>query len=172
MNKKKMIVDKYDTVYSFDMYVVLNPKKAEWDKRFEWLCDHSSIYDEANIKLSAYSCIGVIDKSNGRQCFVVIINELGVDELFDINTISHEAFHITMDLLNTCRLPYSDDSCEAYAYLLGYLTECIYKTAKKAWISLRWALYYIMLISYLYSILINLVQNLVNISLYMEFQWI
>lgn len=132
MNKKKMIVDKYNTVYCFDMYVVLNPNKAELDKRFEWLCDHSSIYDESNIKLSAYSCIGVIDKSNGRQCFVVIINELGVDELYDINTIAHEAFHVTMDLLNTCRLPYSDDSCEAYAYLLGYLTECIYKTAKKA----------------------------------------
>lgn len=132
MNKKKMIVDKYNTVYCFDVYVVLYPNKDELDKRFEWLDDHSSIYDEDNLKLSAYSCIGVIDKSNGRQCFVVIINELGVDELFDINTISHEAFHVTMDLLNECRLPYSDDSCEAYAYLQGYLTECIYKTAKKA----------------------------------------
>ena len=51
MNKKKMIVEKYNTVYCFDMYVVLNHNKAKIDKRFEWQCDHSSINDEDNIKL-------------------------------------------------------------------------------------------------------------------------
>lgn len=132
MNKKSIVIDKYSTVYCFDVYVVLRPNKEELDKLFEWSEDHSSIYDEDNLKLSAYSCIGVTDKSNGRHCFVVIINELGIDELFDINTISHEAFHITMDLLDACKLQYSEDSCEAYAYLQGYITECIYKTAKKA----------------------------------------
>ena len=140
MNKKKMIVDKYNTVYSFDVYVVLNPSKDELDKLFKWAesdnikseKNDNSIKKKKNKKYSAYSCIGVIDKSNGRICFVVIINNIGTDELYDINTIAHEAFHVTMDLLNTCRLPYSDDSCEAYAYLLGYLTECIYKTAMRA----------------------------------------
>ena len=143
MNKKKMIVDKYNTVYSFDVYVVLNPSKDELDKLFKWSEsdnikseeNDSSIYDEKNKKYSAYSCIGVIDKSNGRRCFVVIINSLGTDELFDINTFSHEAFHITMELLNACDMQYSEDNCEAYAYLQGYITECIYKTAKKEWAS-------------------------------------
>lgn len=141
MNKKKMIVDKYNTVYSFDVYVVLNPSKDELDKLFKWAEsdnikskeNDSSIYDEKNKKYSAYSCIGVIDKSNGRRCFVVIINSLGTDELFDINTFSHEAFHITMELLDACDMQYSEDNCEAYAYLQGYITECIYKTAKKEW---------------------------------------
>lgn len=141
MNKKKMIVDKYNTVYSFDVYVVLNPSKDELDKLFKWAEsdnikseeNDNSIYDEKNKKYSAYSCIGVIDKSNGRRCFVVIINSLGTDELYDINTVSHEAFHITMELLNACDMQYSEDNCEAYAYLQGYITECIYKTAKKEW---------------------------------------
>lgn len=141
MNKKKMIVDKYNTVYSFDVYVVLNPSKDELDKLFKWSesdnikseKNDSSIYDEKNKKYSAYSCIGVIDKSNGRRCFVVIINNIGTDELYDINTASHEAFHITMELLNACDIQYSEDNCEAYAYLQGYITECIYKTAKKEW---------------------------------------
>ena len=128
-----MIVDKYNTVYSFDVYVVLNPYKEGLDKLFKWEENDSSIYDEKNKKYSAYSCIGVIDKSNGRRCFVVIINSLGTDELFDINTFSHEAFHITMDLLYACDIQYSEDNCEAYAYLQGYITECIYKTAKKEW---------------------------------------
>ena len=141
MNKKKMIVDKYNTVYSFDVYVVLNPSKDELDKLFQWSesenikseKNDNSIYDEKNKKYSAYSCIGVIDKSNGRRCFVVIINNIGTDELYDINTVSHEAFHITMELLNACDMQYSEDNCEAYAYLQGYITECIYKTAKKEW---------------------------------------
>ena len=141
MNKKKMIVDKYNTVYSFDVYVVLNPSKDELDKLFKWSesdnikseKNDNSIYDDKNKKYSAYSCIGVIDKSNGRRCFVVIINNIGTDELYDINTISHEAFHITMELLCACDIQYSEDNCEAYAYLQGYITECIYKTAKKEW---------------------------------------
>ena len=136
-----MIVDKYNTVYSFDVYVVLNPSKDELDKLFKWkesdniksAKNDNSIYDEKNKKYSAYSCIGVIDKSNGRRCFVVIINNIGSDELYDINTVSHEAFHITMELLNACDIQYSEDNCEAYAYLQGYITECIYKTAKKEW---------------------------------------
>ena len=136
-----MIVDKYNTVYSFDVYVVLNPSKDELDKLFKWSesdnikseKNDDSIYDDKNKKYSAYSCIGVIDKSNGRRCFVVIINSLGTDEMFDINTFSHEAFHITMDLLDACDMQYSEDNCEAYAYLQGYITECIYKTAKKEW---------------------------------------
>lgn len=136
-----MIVDKYNTVYSFDVYVVLNPSKDELDKLFKWSesdnikskKNDNSIYDEKNKKYSAYSCIGVIDKSNGRRCFVVIINNIGTDELYDINTVSHEAFHITMELLNACDMQYSEDNCEAYAYLQGYITECIYKTAKKEW---------------------------------------
>ena len=143
MNKKKMIVDKYNTVYSFDVYVVLNPSKDELDKLFQWSesenikseKNDNSIYDDKNKKYSAYSCIGVIDKSNGRRCFVVIINNIGTDELYDINTVSHEAFHITMELLNACDMQYSEDNCEAYAYLQGYITECIYKTAKKEWAS-------------------------------------
>lgn len=138
-----MIVDKYNTVYSFDVYVVLNPSKYELDKLFKWSesdnikseKNDNSIYDEKNKKYSAYSCIGVIDKSNGRRCFVVIINNIGTDELYDINTVSHEAFHITMELLDACDMQYSEDNCEAYAYLQGYITECIYKTAKKEWAS-------------------------------------
>lgn len=143
MNKKSIVVDKYSTVYCYDIYVVLNPSKDGLDKLFKWSEsdnikyeeNDSSIYDEKNKKYSAYSCIGVIDKSNGRRCFVVIINSLGTDELFDINTVSHEAFHVTMDLLDACDMQYSEDNCEAYAYLQGYITECIYKTAKKEWAS-------------------------------------
>ena len=53
-----MIVDKYNTVYSFNVYVVLNPSKDELDKLFKWpesdniesSKNDNSIYDEKSKK--------------------------------------------------------------------------------------------------------------------------
>lgn len=42
-------------------------------------------------------------------------------------TIAHEIFHAADFLLRTIKITLSDDSDEAYAYLIGYLTEEIYK---------------------------------------------
>lgn len=126
----KSIIDKYGTVYCFDIYVVINPNKTELDKRFKWAEDDSSLYNDDYNKLTAYTCIGVIDKSNNRECIVVILNSLQDDE-WNINTFAHEALHVTMAILSSCKVEYSEESEEAYAYLTGYITECIYKTAKK-----------------------------------------
>ena len=41
MNKKSIVVDKYSTVYSYDIYVVLNPSKDGLDKLFKWENDSS-----------------------------------------------------------------------------------------------------------------------------------
>lgn len=130
MNKKSIIIDKYSTVYSWNIYVIANPNKVEIDKHFEWKVDHSTIYDETVQKLTAVACAWVWDKDNNTQCMVVILNSLK-DEEYNINTFSHEAFHVTMDILDSCNIKYSEDSNEAYAYMVGYVTECIYKTAKK-----------------------------------------
>ena len=126
----KSIIDKYSTVYCFDIYVVTNPNKADLDKRFKWAEDDSSLYSESYNELTAYTCIGVIDKSNNRECIVVILNSLQDDE-WNINTFAHEALHVTMAILTSCKVEYSEETEEAYAYLEGYVTECIYKTAQK-----------------------------------------
>jgi hypothetical protein len=127
----KSIIDKYSTVYCFDIYVVINPNKAELDKRFKWAEDDSSLYNDDYSKLTAYTCIGVIDKSNDRECIVVILNSLQ-DTAWNINTFAHEGLHVTMAILNSCKVEYSEESEEAFAYLQGYVTECIYKTAQKS----------------------------------------
>lgn len=130
MNKKSIIVDKYPTIYSWDIYVIVNPNKIDIDKLFEWKEDHSTIYDEEIQKLTAVTCTGVWDKKNNKQCMVIIITSLKDDE-YNINTYAHEAFHASMDILESCHVKYSEDSCEAFAYMVGYVTECIYKTVKK-----------------------------------------
>ena len=123
-----MIVDKYSTGYTFDIYVVLNPSKDELDKLFKWTKDDSSIYDENNKKYTAYSCSGVTDKCNGEECFVVIVNSIGKDEPV---IVSHEVFRITMDLLKILDIQYSEYSRDVYTYFRDYIAECIYKTARK-----------------------------------------
>lgn len=130
MDKKKFIIDKYNTVYSFDIYVVGNPNKESLDKLFEWAVDHTSIYDVKYNDYSAYTSSGVLDKQTKKECIIITLNGLK-DEYDNINTYAHEAFHAAMDILEACRVPYCDESAEAYAYLVGYITECVYKTAKK-----------------------------------------
>lgn len=131
MDKKKCIIDKYSTVYCFNVYVILNPDKSIVDKRFEWSVDHTSILDDKYDDFTAYTVTGATCKDNEEDCIVIVINKVK-DEFDNINTISHESLHATMDILKACNVKYSDDSCEAYAYLQGYITECVYKTYKKA----------------------------------------
>lgn len=130
MDKKKFIIDKYNTVYCFDIYVIGNPNKENIDKLFEWAEDHTSIYDDKYNSFEAYTSSGVWDKQAKKECIVITLNTLK-DEYDNINTYAHEALHAAMDILTSCNVKYSSDSAEAYAYLVGYITECVYKTAKK-----------------------------------------
>lgn len=130
MDKKKCIIDKYSTVYCFNVYVILNPDKSIVDERFEWSDDHTSILDGKYDDFTAYTVTGATCKDNKEDCIVIVINKIK-DEFDNINTIAHESLHATMDILKACNVKYSDDSCEAYAYLQGYITECVYKTYKK-----------------------------------------
>lgn len=42
-------------------------------------------------------------------------------------TLTHEIFHVAEFVLRTCGLKVSKNSHEAYAYLIGYITEKIYE---------------------------------------------
>lgn len=48
-----------------------------------------------------------------------------------INTAAHEALHCAGDQLMFRGMNLTEDTHEAYAYLIGWLTECIYKTGMK-----------------------------------------
>ncbi len=41
----------------------------------------------------------------------------------DINVIAHEAFHVACNITRYVGITLSDDSEEAFAYLIGYITE-------------------------------------------------
>lgn len=130
MGDNKCIIDKYNTVYCFDVYVVLHPDKDTIDKQFEWRENGTSILEDKYGSYSAYTVSGAWDKAEKKDCVIIVINTLK-DDNDNINTFAHESLHAAMDILSTCGIKYSEDSCEAYAYLVGYITECVYRTAKK-----------------------------------------
>lgn len=130
MDKKKCIIDKYSTVYGFNLFVILNPDKSIVDKRFEFREDKTSILDDEWTEYTAYSVRGAYDKTTNEDCMIIVINKLrgGSD---DINTFAHESFHAAVDILEACHIKFSEDTNEVFAYLIGYFTECVTQTANK-----------------------------------------
>lgn len=45
------------------------------------------------------------------------------EDVKDINMISHEAFHVVCSIMRHIDMPLSEDSEEAFAYLLGFIVE-------------------------------------------------
>ena len=130
MDKKKCIIDKYNTVYGFNLFVILNPDKSVVDKRFSFRNDESSIIDDEWADYTAYTVIGAYDKSNYEDCEIIVINKLN-NTGEDVNTFAHESFHAAVDILEACHIKLTDDTNEVFAYLIGYFTECVNKTASK-----------------------------------------
>lgn len=130
MDKKKCIIDKYNTVYGFNLFVILNPDKSVVDKRFSFRADSSSIIDDEWADYTAYTVRGAYDLSNNEDCEIIVINKLN-NTGEDINTFAHESFHAAVDILEACHIKLTDDTNEVFAYLIGYFTECVNKTASK-----------------------------------------
>ena len=130
MDKKKCIIDEYKTVYGFSLFVIINPDKSVIDKRFSFRDDNTSIIDDEWASYTAYTTRGAYDKLTNEDCEIIVINKLK-DYDYDINTFAHESFHAAFDILKTCHIKLSEDTNEVFAYLIGYFTECVNKTANK-----------------------------------------
>lgn len=128
--KKKCIIDEYKTVYGFSLFVILNPDKSIIDKRFGFREDESSIIDDEWSDYIAYTTRGAYDKLTNEDCEIIVINKIK-ESSDDINTFAHESFHAAVDILEACHIKLSDDTNEVFAYLIGYFTECVNKTANK-----------------------------------------
>lgn len=130
MDKKKCIIDKYNTVYGFNLFVILNPDKSVVDKRFSFRADNTSIIDDEWSDYTAYTVRGAYDKETNDDCEIIVINKLN-NTGEDVNTFAHESFHAAVDILEACHIKLTDDTNEVFAYLIGYFTECVNKTASK-----------------------------------------
>jgi hypothetical protein len=84
----------------------------------------------------AFTNVGYNIKTNTPVIIVKYVhdsNVVGVDKKIDlINTCAHEALHVCMRIYSKIgEEVFKDDSNELFAYLLGWVTECIYRTWTK-----------------------------------------
>ena len=131
--KKKSIIDVYPTIYMVDIVVANKYATIEQiNKRYKTL-DDKEFEDSNSI---CFTQPGYDRKTNQAVVIVKYCNDndiVGVDKKLDlINTCGHEALHVCMNIYSKIGEDvYKNDSNELFAYLVGWVTECIYKTLTK-----------------------------------------
>lgn len=131
-------IDIYETMYDVNI-AVCNRKCTNKDIINNFLTSDGKEITEEYLSTkpttSAYT-FRAIDKRNKYATFVVrILNVFGNTKLEKdtdlINTIAHEAMHIVLDTFDNINEVVSVHVQEPYAYYIGWICECIYKSYKK-----------------------------------------
>ena len=133
MKNKKARIDTYETVYYIDLVVA---------NKYVTLKDLQKLYtysDEVELDedIIAGDCTTtkVLRKSDNKRCVLVKHNHLTTitsipKDIDFINTIGHEAGHVVLDIYESIGQSVCSCSQEPFCYLLGWVTDRIYKTLK------------------------------------------
>lgn len=69
--------------------------------------------------------LGVVIKANLREYPKSAYSLIVFNGKPAIDTLTHEAFHSTCDLLERIGMHLTEDNDETYAYVMGYISKCI-----------------------------------------------
>lgn len=131
-------IDIYETMYDVNI-AVCNRKCTDKDIINNFLTSDGKEITEEYLSTkpttSAYT-FRAIDKRNKYATFVVRILNVFCNTKLEkdtdlINTIAHEAMHIVLDTFDKMGEIVSVHVQEPYAYYIGCICECIYKSYKK-----------------------------------------
>lgn len=136
MNKNKSYIDTYKTIYPID--IVVANRYATLKELQELYTYHNG--EELDERMMSNSDIITTTKAKRKsdgKCISLIKyiqpnNIKSIDLRADfVNSCAHEAVHVALDTYEFI----GEDVClahqEPFAYFVGYITECIYKTLKK-----------------------------------------
>lgn len=128
----KAIIDVYETIYNVDIVVANRYTTIEQLNKTYSNINNEDLTDSSAI---AYTEAGYNRKTNKPVIIVRYVKECRwpVDKKLDlVNTAAHEALHVCMDIYSKIGEDvYKNDSNELFAYLIGWITECIYNTWTK-----------------------------------------
>jgi len=134
MKKNKKRIDTYkNDIYFIDLVVANEFVKLEDLKKLYVYSDGIEI---DNFVLEGYATTCTITrKSDNKACILVKYNgpskTKNINKTLDfVNTVSHEATHVAIDTYSFIHQNIYDNSSEPFCYLVGWATECIYKTLK------------------------------------------
>ena len=132
--KKKSRIDTYETIYYVDVVVANEYATLEELQKLYIYSDGVELDDQIIKNVASTSTIR--RKSDDKDYILVKFNGYKkvkcVDKKTEIyNTIAHEAGHVCIDIYDHMRQDICPCSPEPFCYLLGWVTQCIYKTLKK-----------------------------------------
>lgn len=107
-------------IYPFDLMISIGETDDQLIKRFKKL--NIEFDDELKFEENGRGRTGLLESGQG---IIRLKKHPRTNE--DYGTLQHEIFHYVQFLMDRFKMPLNMDTCEAYAYLIGYLTTEIYK---------------------------------------------
>lgn len=134
---KKGIIDVYPTVYNTDI-VVCNKYATANQLNKQYMIVDGSDFTEEDLTDADGCCIKAYERKTNRPVLILRYTKPArgtskKDIHADlVNTCSHEATHAAMFICSRIGQDIDkDDVNEFLAYLIGWITECMYKTVTK-----------------------------------------
>lgn len=133
-NKKSKIVVYRNDIYDCSLVVANQYTTIEELRKKYTIYDGTEI--DKDILNGAASTCRCRDIDTGEYVIIVKYNHgttiKGEDKASNfINTVSHEATHVALDIYELCNQHVCFCSPEPFCYLQGWACECIYKALKK-----------------------------------------
>lgn len=130
VNNRIAIIDTYSSIYPVDLVVANKYTTLEELKELYIYSDGVEL-DEHIMDYSATTST-IKRKSDNKFCILVKYNRSAGyvcdAKLEFINTCSHEATHVALDIYEFVGQDVCNCSSEPFCYLQGWATECIYRT--------------------------------------------
>lgn len=131
---KKKRKDKYEiNIYGIEVHVLINYTDADIKNEYVTFDSEPLTDDFTNsVNSKGMECGILRDKETKNKVCIININTAKAVNMTDlIGTAGHESFHAAATIAEYIELKLDRCSEEAYAYLTGYITECVYKTLFK-----------------------------------------
>ena len=107
-------------IYPCKLWVAIRPTKSELSDRFEWMDNYKPV--EVDFK-DHDGMAGLVRDVNSRLVGVLIVFDC--KKSCTVGTIAHESAHAADEIWK--RIGETEYGCEANAYLVGWIAECIWK---------------------------------------------
>ena len=129
--KKKGIIRKYNNdIYKIELVVADKYTTLEQLKKNYTYYDGEPLDDEM-MKTSACTARCKDIKTDAPVSIVKFNETVKDDKLWFTNCAAHEATHVALDMYEAIHQNLCFCSSEPFCYLVGWATECIYKTLMK-----------------------------------------
>lgn len=135
MKTNKSIIDTYNTIYSVDIVVANKYTTVEKLNKLYSYYNGNKLDDD--IKDGVCSVCRCKRLSDNHPIILIVWNsdlpsyKVDNKKAYMINTMAHEAVHAALDTWGYMQEFVSKDNQEPFAYYVGWIAECIYKTIIK-----------------------------------------